>query len=206
MIEWRRRDPKTWELRNTPEVPQAFQSGTGASPNPLRPEPERTEPTAGSHRLGEPDTPVNRLGTDRRPEQAYSTIADAYISRADELAEQDREPAERGDEAAGNRRAMYDDWKALFDRMPPDEQAREIARQDQFADRQQRMDDYLREHEDHFRVDDEGAIQGSDVSDEESRRLKILMRQRDRAVRQIDRGQRPHIQGRPQGMMRRTGR
>ena len=185
-IRWKWGPQKTVTLSN--EIPS---TGTGESPNPYRQEPATTP-----GRLGENTTPVTRLGGAAQYEQeAHREITPTGPSAAtieERNAQGQTQGEERDADQANETRAdLYAKWQALYDRMTPAEQAREVRRQDALAARQQYMDDYLREHPG-FRIDEHGEIWGDDVTREEDQELHRKMAQRDRAQRQIDRGHRPY--------------
>jgi len=187
--------------RNIPESVHVLQNadqttantGTGLSPNAYREDQAVQQPPT---RLGEPNTAI----TAGRSLQQQEQTADTYLSRSDEKADQDRAAAEQGDREAQNRVAEYDAWKEIYGRMNPRDQMRERGLQDDYASRQQGMDDYVRDHPG-FRVDENGDLYGDDVTPQEQRDMQRLMHERDRAGRRIEQSHRPYVQGRVQGRL-----
>jgi hypothetical protein len=182
-------------LRNDPEqtVPQAFQSGTGSSPNPLRPDTAQTDPTAGAGRLGEPSTPVNKLGEAPDPERSY---ANEDRARREDMwqqrQEEDQRAASQGDQDAQNRVDEYKSWRDIYDQMSPREQDRENRVQDQYFQRQSRIGAYADEHPG-FHTDEYGDMSGDDVSPHDQREMQRLMRQRDQAAERIKQSHAPYV-------------
>jgi len=197
-------------LQNEPErpsVPPQPTTGSGLSANVYR---EGNAVQSPPTRLGEPNPATDRSLEQQQAERdaqlrqgappSRLERQGAYLDRSDERAEQDRAAAEQGDREAGQRLRDYEAWKDIYGRMSPRDQEREERLQDDFASRQQGMDDYVRDHPG-FRVDQNGDLYADNVTPEEGRDMKRLMRERDRAGRRIEQSHRPYVQGRAQGRL-----
>jgi hypothetical protein len=178
-------------LQNEPETPAT--TGTGLSPSAYREDQAVQSPPT---RLGEPNTAMMGArgamgGALAQQEAERSEPANQTRALREDQIGRARDAAAQGDEDAARYVADYDKWRGMYDRMPPHAQAREDELQDRYYERQSDLNNYIDTHP-HFRVDDQGAIQGDDVTSDEQLELQRQLRERNRVARRIDQNQRPY--------------